>query len=158
MQPTGRFTSIHSQLSYVAVMPMGTEHLHMAQQAFIRIAGYDPTLSRQESSHHLMVVDNVARALERANANSNFAKLAPREKMKAAEQLVQQSLQALSLSQALQGAALNTGTATRQLLANAFQPDTDNFIHSIMSAHVPSPRIMTNSAVSKGSFEVGKLN
>lgn len=158
MQPTGRFSSIHSQLSYVAVMPMGTEHLHMAQQAFIRIAGYDPTLSKQQSSHHLHVVENVARALERANLQSTFSKLPPREKMKAAEQLVQQSLQALHLANALQGAALNAGTATRQLIANALNPASDNFIHSIMSAHVPSPRIMANSAIPSGSYEVGKLN
>lgn len=158
MQPTGRFTSIHSQLSYVAVMPMGTEHLHMAQQAFIRIAGYDPTLSKQQTTHHLHVVENVARALERANVQPSFAKLPPRDKMKAAEQLVQQSLQALHLASALQGAALNTGTATRQLLANALTPASDNFIHSIMSAHVPSPRIMANSAIQGGSFEIGSLN
>lgn len=158
MQQTGRFSSIHSQLSYVAVMPMGTEHLHMAQQAFIRIAGYDPTLSKQQSSHHLHVVENVARALERASLQSTFAKLPPRDKMKAAEQLVQQSLQALHLANALQGAALNAGTATRQLIANALNPASDNFIHSIMSAHVPSPRIMANSAIPAGSYEIGKLN
>lgn len=157
MQTTPRFSTMHSQLSYVAVMPMGTEHLHMAQQAFVRIAGYDPLLKKKETSHHLMVVENVAKALERANQQSAFAKLAPRQKMQAAEQLVQQSLQALNLSQALQGAALNTGTATRQLLANALNPSADNFIHSLMSAHIPSPRIMPG-AVSTGSFEVGKLN
>lgn len=91
----------------------------LTRSAFVEVNGFQPEAMRQLSQQHIAVFNAVAKGLQRAMMNSQFACLPPQQQRLAAIRLVQQCQQGLAMANALQQVLDNNRALEQQLLANA---------------------------------------
>lgn len=108
----------------------------LAREAFAQVHGVRP------SQQHMAVVGIVTQALERAAKHPEFSSLAPARKLEAAVQLTEQFALYDRLKSAIDSLQKNVGTATYQLLSNAFDTGFDA-LKCILDANCPQTRIFT---------------
>ncbi|MBY0355388.1 MAG: hypothetical protein K2Q12_06610 [Rickettsiales bacterium] len=128
-----------SQVSASASASLADSQL-LAREAHAFVHGVRPPLQQSPN------VRMVTQALERAAKHPEFSNLSPSKKMEAAIQLTQQFALYERLTLALESLQNNVGTATYQLLSNAFDTGFDA-LKCILDANCPQTRIMTETTM-----------
>ena len=107
--------------------------LKLAQFACVKA---QETSSAQDSTRYQMVIETVAKAIERAFTDNSFGRLSLVEQENAAARLTEQCLNNFRMIDALNSALQNPGTLAFQLKSNALHPHNqeDVFDH-IVSTH-----------------------
>jgi hypothetical protein len=121
----------------------------LAKEAFLQVHAVRPSQPAQ-----LATVRMVTQALERAAKHPEFARLAPAKKMEAAVRLTKQFALYDQLTHALDSLRNNVGTATYQLLSNAFDTGFDA-LQCVLDANCPQTRILTGEGVGHEIIHAG---
>lgn len=123
----------------------------LAREAFAHVHGIRP-LPQQTPTVRI-----VTQALERALKHPEFSMLPPAKKMEAAIQLTQQFALYEKLTLSLESLRNNVGTATYQLLSNAFDTGFDA-LKCILDANCPQTRILTDGISGHEIMHAGTSN
>ena len=112
----------------------------LAREAYVHLHGL------AQPPQQTPTIRMVTQALERASKHPEFSALPPARKLEAAIQLTQQFELYERLTHALESLRNNVGTATYQLLSNAFGTDFDA-LKCILDANCPQTRIFPEAGI-----------
>lgn len=113
----------------------------LAKEAFLHVHSARATQPAQ-----LSTVRMITQALERAAKHPEFSRLTPAKKLEAAIRLTEQFALYDKLTHALDSLRNNVGTATYQLLSNAFDTGFDA-LQCVLEANRPQTNILTSEGV-----------
>jgi hypothetical protein len=142
MTAAGDALSFGFAFSHVSASPSASlaDSQLLAREAYAHVHGHGAQSPQNQT------VRTITQALERAAKHPEFSDLSPARKLEAAIQLTRQFDMYERLAHALESLQSNVGTATYQLLSNAFDTGFDA-LKCILDANCPQTRIFPEAGV-----------